>query len=231
LGRSRLFETIISELSSPKSELILVTGSAGSGRTHLLRHLVAEAPQLGYHVAMANDGELVTIEPSTSIADVRLFAEKVANDIAQDSSIVPEHQPTPSGLAEAKHIAAILRELTPLLVVIDGFRPASAFQAWFTDLLIPRLRGRGGRVSAVVADRAEALEPLARFSDLTVALGPLDPDEARMYLRNAAEGLSPELTTDELERYVAATVTEPGLFRALLAVFEASGHRHSGVSS
>ena len=140
-----------------------------------------------------------------------------------------EPQSRRSGLAEAQRIAGILRQLAPLLVVIDGFRPASAFQAWFTDLLIPRLRGRRERVSAVVADRAEALEPLARFADLTVTLGPLDSDEARMYLRNAAKGLSPELTTDELERYVAATVAEPGLFAALLAVFEACGQRSPGV--
>jgi energy-coupling factor transporter ATP-binding protein EcfA2 len=229
MGRRHVFETIMSELAGPKSELILITGPAGSGRTYLLRHVAAAARHLGYQVLTGTDAEPSTIEPSTTIADVQRRVEKFTNSTPRDSGPALEPPSRPSGQVEAKRIAGILRQLAPLLVVIDGFRPASAFQAWFTDLLIPQLWGRSERVSAVVADRAEELEPLARYAALAVDLGPLDSDEARVHLREAAQGLSPELTTDELERYVAATVAEPGQFAALLAVFEACGPRHPGI--
>lgn len=92
---------------------------------------------------------------------------------------------------------------------------------WFTGELIPWLRASGERVAVVITDRAEALPSLNELADLVVTLGPLDPDEVHAHLCRASANFSPELTSEELGRYIQAAVSQPAVLSALLVVFEA----------
>jgi hypothetical protein len=220
IGRRQTFRAIRSRLASSQPSLVIVSGPAGSGRTHLLGYLSAAAESLGYRVLQGTDSDPVTVGPSTTTADLR---RRLQNLNPPDT-----RQPGPRG-DEAQEIAGLFRRLSPLLVLVDGFRPAADFASWLTDALIPRLRQTGGRIAAVVTDNAESLRCLRPLADLAVSLGPLNAGEVRGELSQAATGLSPGLTEEELNSYVEAAAAEPATLSALLTVFRTCSSTHSAT--
>ena len=243
VGRREIFETIKARLASPKPGVIVVAGGAGSGRTHLLRQLAATAQKLGYRVLIGTDAEPIAVEPTTTMADVRRRLQALHNEgiTAVDSAASaaapgpPSAPPAPSvkgtirrginwafsQLDENRETSALLGQLAPLVVAVDGYRPGSAFGLWFTRILIPRLRASDDRVAFVIADGAEAVRSLTDLADLCVSLGPLDADEVRAHLMHAAAGFIPPLTPEEIDRYVTAAVAQPAVLSALSTVFGA----------
>jgi hypothetical protein len=238
VGRGQIFEAIMSQLASPKPGIIVVRGEAGSGRTHLLQHVAPAAEELGYRVLIGTDADPVTIVPSTTMADVRrrLRAMKemgtaVATTVnGRDGKAEPREAKgalrrgldwATSKLDVDREISALLRQLAPLLVAIDGFRPGGAFRFWFTNIFIPRVRAADQQVALVIAGGPEDLGSLADVTDLPVSLGPLDDAEVRAHLSRAAEGFAPPLTPEELEKYVTVATDQPAVFSALSTVFRA----------
>lgn len=225
IGRRKVFQDIRSRLASPEPGVITVAGTAGSGRTHLLRFLALAAEGLGYKVLQGTDAEPLAIEPSTTTADVRRRLQNLITDSTKLEGLAPNDI---SELHDMdRQIITLFRCSSPLLVPIDGFRPAPTFGSWFTSVLIPMLRTSGDRVAVVITDRAEALQSLSELADLAVTLGRLDADEVRTALRRAASGFSPELSSGELDRYVEAAVVQPATLSSLLGVFDACGPAHT----
>lgn len=222
IGRRQTFRTIKSRLAASQPSLVIVAGPAGSGRTHLLRGLAAAADGLGYRVLQGTDSDQVTIGPSTTIADVR---RRLQNLMPADS---PRARAAASG-DDTQGIVELFRRLSPLLVLVDGFRPAADFASWLTDSLIPQLQQTDSRVAAVVTDNAEPLRALRPLADLAVTLGPLNAGEVRSELCQAATRLSPDLTHQELDRYVEAAVAEPATLSALLTVFRTCSATGNGT--
>jgi hypothetical protein len=227
IGRSETFNAITSRLAASTQSLIIVAGNAGSGRTFLLRHVAAAAGQLGYRVLQGSDSEPVTVEASTTVADFRRRFEGLLMEHPQrpylpryelrrdDSDLTAINDPADL------QIMQLIRRLSPVLILVDGFRPSTAFAAWLIESLIPRIRQSADRVAAVIADNQESLRPLRKLADLAVTLGALNSREVRAELTRAATGFSPGLTEAELDQYAKASVTDPATFSALLTVFNA----------
>jgi len=217
----QVHEAIRSRLASSRPGIAVIAGPAGSGRTHLLRHVAVSAKELGYRVLRGTDTEPTAIEPSTTVTDILRRLHSLAVSEPQDgtrSSATPlTTEVTPQ---EHCQIAELLEQMAPVLVAVDGYRPSSTLESWLTCQLIPHLRSSGGRVAIVVADRAEPLRRLSELADQVFALGPLEPEEVRAHLTNASAKLSPPLTSEELARYVDSA-TQPAVLSALLAVFGA----------
>jgi hypothetical protein len=240
VGRRQVFETIVARLAAPKPGVIVVSGETGSGRTHLLGHLAAAAEKLGYQVLAGTDADPVAIEPSTTMADVRRrLAGLDDTGTAVDDQMAggePASASPQRGIKgavrrgfdlaflqwdETREISALFARLAPLMVAIDGFRPNPTFELWFKVVLIPRLRRSHHRVAVIIAGGPGAVQSLEDLADLFVRLGPLDADEVRAQLAQAAVGFSPPLTELELDRYVAAAAAQPAVLSALTSVFGA----------
>jgi molybdopterin-guanine dinucleotide biosynthesis protein len=238
VGRRQVFEAIVSRLDSPKPGVIVVAGAAGSGRTNLLAHLVRSAEERGYQVLSGTAADPVAISPTTTLADVRQRLAAMSGAGAADAPADRETSLTPqrrgvtgalrrgfdrvvSQVSETLEISQLLSQLAPLVVAIDGFEPSPSFSLWFTAMLIPQLRMLNGQVAFVITGGPEALQLLTNLADLAVTLGPLDADEVRACLLDAAAAFSPPLTTAEIDSYVAAAAAEPAVFSALSTVFAA----------
>lgn len=238
VGRRQVFEVIVSRLDGPKPGVIVVAGGAGSGRTHLLRHLTRAAEERGYRLLSGTDANPVAILPTTTMADVRRRLAAMSDAGAADPVADRGNDPTPqqggfkgavrrgfnrviSQLNETLEISELLAQLAPLLVAVDGFEPSPSFALWFTAMLLPQLRTLDGRVAFVITGGPEATRLLTELADLYVTLGPLDVGEVQAHLLEAASGFTPPLTSAEIDRYVAAAATEPAVFSALSTVFAA----------
>ena len=238
VGRRQVFETIVSRLDNPKPGVIVVAGGAGSGRTNLLQHLVRSAGERGYRVLSGTDADPVAISPTTTLADVRQRLAAMAGVSAADAADDREPSLTParrgvagalrrgfdrvvSQASETLEIAHLLGQLAPLVVAIDGFEPSSSFSLWFTGMLIPRLRLLDRQVALIITGGPETLRLLGSLADLAIMLGPLNADEVRASLLDAASAFKDPLTTEEIDRYVAAAAAEPAVFSALSTVFAA----------
>lgn len=184
------------------------------------------------------DADPVAILPTTTMADVRRRLTAMTDAGAADAVVDRGTDPTPqqggvkgavrrgfdrvmSQLSETLEISGLLAQLAPLLVAVDGFEPSPSFALWFTAMLIPQLRTVDRQVAFVITGGPKGVRLLTELADLYVTLGPLDADEVRAHLLDAAIGFSPPLTSAEIDRYVGAAAAEPALFSALSTVFAA----------
>lgn len=180
---------------------------------------------------LGTDTDPAAIEPTTTVTDIlRRLRSLVNTEPETDMPPLASSLTSAAMVEEHRQVATLLRQLAPVLVGVDGFRPSPSLGSWLASDMVPRVRSSEG-VAILVTDRDEALRSLKNSADLFLTLGPLSPQEVREHLIKAATNLSPGLTTQELDRYVDSAVAQPAVLSALLAVFGTYGRAHVETST
>jgi DNA-binding NarL/FixJ family response regulator len=190
----------VTHLKTARPELVLVQGPPRSGRTSFLKALSA--------AAVADEH-----------FDVVLAGDETFLRIALDSTVDDAARAVGAHGRSAEEVAAALEARAPVLVPIDGYRPSPSLARWLTDVL-RQVQATPTPIVTVVADDAEALQPLSSHATALYELGDLDTEHVRSRLHAAGDGLWPPLTEDELTQYVDKARREPAALEALVALFQ-----------
>jgi hypothetical protein len=199
LGRDKLFTSVVGHLQASRPELVLLQGPPRSGRTRFLKALSSAAAVEGFDIVPAGEDTLLRVALHTSIDDA-------AGAIGA------------AGPSAAEAAAALVAR-SPVLVPVDGYRPGPSLARWFSDVLTEVERALAP-VLTVVADDADALQPLSLQATDVYELGDLDLDHVRSRLQAAGNGLSPPLEEEELTQYVDRVRGEPAALEALVALLQ-----------
>jgi hypothetical protein len=162
-------------------------------------------------------------------ADIEFLRAKIEQgwSIGKASAIVrswlgfneasPATQDRP-GRAEIDPLVIALAGRTPLLLLIDDYRPGPAFAAWFEGSFLPDVRRAGAPLVVVITQPPQS--PLERLATDVVKLGPLGRRLVRKTLKDLPE-LDPPLKKKELNDYVAAA-QRPDVLSSLVRVLSLS---------
>ena len=123
-----------------------------------------------------------------------------------------EQQPFERDPSDLHSIVKQLRDLAPVLLLIDLYEPEAAFATWFKDRFIANVKQSGDPIVIVVAGTDLSGLP----ADEEVSLGPLDQQAVRQRLEMIGEQMIPQLEATELNMYVEAACKDPGILHSLL---------------
>jgi hypothetical protein len=227
IGRRREFDLIMTRLGLSQPSIVTIAGPVGSGRTSMLEHVTHAAVDLGYGI-IGDSIEPIVVDATSNETSVlsrlqgRAAEEEPVDEPSSDGWLVRTVKRVVTRYDERRQILELLTQMAPLAVMVDGYRPTTAFGLWITGTLVPGLRESGSRIAFVVADTAERVSAVAAIADLRIELGPLDATEVRDHLGAAAAGLDPPMDPVELEQLVAATTGQPGLVVPLADVLSAT---------
>ena len=240
VGRDGEWDQLSRQLAVRRSGLIVLSGPAGSGRTHLVRRFGALAAQQGY--SSVGVDEPLSLEPTTRLNDVRRTLSALLGTAEQDASGPLDGHVKAQASRVRRLISAVserfdddgsmltlLSEHAPLLVAVDGYEPSPMLGLWVTTRLVPYLRTTSQPVLLVVVDRPERVEPLRDLAVLWLELGGLDVGAVSEHLRSSTLDMVNPLEPAELTAYAAAAAKDPSLLRALDGVLamlprERGGH-------
>lgn len=182
LGRHREWSSAVEVISPPTGDLVVVTGEAGIGKTHLLDQLADRASLLGLAVKW---GHCHRGSQTMPLAPWRVLLADLVDDLDDDAlkvlvgprgpdlaRLVPEvgHrlgvEPSEGGepLALFDSIVAFLRRSvsrTPLLICFDDLHWADAASVRLLTFVVAALRGRPVAFAATWRDNEEVADDLA----------------------------------------------------------------------
>jgi hypothetical protein len=198
IGRDAEVAVFDALLQTDRSRLVLLIGSARSGKAGLLRHLYAQAAAAA-----------CTIVPG-EVADGAEPWLRVDKDLAVDEfrrAVAQPNDPTPSGQQLNRN---------PIVVLVYGYRPEEDFHEFFTRDFVPEIKNSPTPPRIVVV--AGTAGDVARLDGLAtdrVLLGPLPRDQVVAELRAIDAGIDDHLSEHEIEVYANAVATSPSLLGAL----------------
>lgn len=210
LGRTEDFTRAWDAIN--KSPLTLIVGNPGSGRSTLLHSLVGRAR-----------AEEITLGGSLWDGISEYDGPEYLRDQLDPERVLP--------FSENAAIELITRlwsqfdsrspeRLGPeRLYVVDGYRPTSEVDAWFTAMARNLLASRTRGDVVVVVGAAETLGSMIELGPEVVELGPLNEAAVRSHLSDAAQGMEPPLTDRELETYSSAASANPSIVSEFVNVF------------
>jgi hypothetical protein len=229
VGRAEIWRSLVATLDLRKSALILITGPPGIGRTHVLRRFGWAAREAGYTVAGCD--EPLPIEPTTTVRDIA----RTLQTLVGNAETPPPSSRRGSGtwvsrafsslfdhVDDSQRVIATLDGAGPLCIGVDGYAPSVTVQLWISHVLVRYLRTARSPVLLLAVDTPGRLEALRGVADQVHELGPLDVDEVRAHLADAARTIEPPLSVGELDAYVTAGAADPAVFRALVIVLSAA---------
>jgi hypothetical protein len=224
-GRDQYLARIEDLLEKKEAALVLIKGKVGMGKTTFLRAVEHSARRVGYSVA----GGLSVGRDTNELQ----FAHKVYNslgvapaavrstlelppgvkpDVELHTSVAPASEGSRSPLTD---VADALAAAAPVVVLIDEFRPRSAFLNRFVAAYLARVRKKRAAIVTVVGGRKKDLVPLESDADSEIVLERLDEAALRSDFESLGE-LEPPLTAEEIEVYVCEAARSPELAAALL---------------
>lgn len=215
VGRSIEARELLDALAAPKGELVLITGEAGIGKSHLLDFLATQAGAAGMTVAwgVGHPGHRsLTLAPwrailsgLLSIIDDDLLRALGRRRGAELAHLLPEitervgTEPTTSGDEASLHdaVADLLRRLmarAPLVLCCDDVHWFDAASVRLLSYIARTLRGQPGLVAVAWRDgEIETPDTADAIADLVMVAG-----RRRLALAGLDDDAVAELWTNEL---------------------------------
>lgn len=196
--------------------LILISSDAGVGKSRFLHGLAEQSTPAGWTVLPGSGETELSVGPATTQTE---FTGRIRHMLGLPASGDPLHGRATLQVA-APGLARQLAARSPVMLLIDGYRPSPSFAAWFERQLMPDVRRTAAPVVFALAEVPGQLSGcMARAApELVIRLGPLQADTVRSHLTQACRVVEPPLTDDELERYSRAISRDPELLDALVSV-------------
>jgi hypothetical protein len=216
VGRDRELSQIEAILKHGRPALVVVSAATGMGKTSLLREVHERTIKQGWHTAYSDSEGGLSVVPTTT---EETFRQRVLTllDISTEESYFDTltSQSQPSSLHS---LPEHLRRWAPILLIIDGYRPAPDFANWFTTSFIENVTHAGAPLVVVVADQGGNVDGLLPFADKIITLGPLDPRSVKQHFESVGRQIAPPMKEAELDIYVKAACKDPARLVALTRV-------------
>jgi hypothetical protein len=247
VGRDDELATVAAILAKRTSELVLVAGEAGMGKSAFLGELGTRAAADGWTVAQGDGSGELAITPSVTAAtfDRRLrqrlqigtapagaeangnaaLARQARNPPKEGDLLTKIVGGVRSLVASWPGLADLVRDLgtrAPVLILIDGYRPSEPFERSFVLSLLPALRPTGPIV-VVIAESERTLGTLLPIAAVTLRFGPVEEAAILRYFQHLSGGVDPPLSARELEEYARAARRNPHLIGSLTRLLALDG--------
>ena len=222
--RRRELSEILRILNERRAAVITLTGGPGMGKTSLIDSVRSGAATRGWAIAGGGEHGRLAVDPGTRDHQFRRAV------------LASFREPDDSGVVSARRAAAVsvgglavpfvdeLARLSPVLLLIDDYRPSPLFAEWFEDTFLKAIRASPTPVVVVIAppDPERSLDHLATDC---IELEPLEPDVVRSVLMGLNAKLEPPLGESELDVYVREART-PQLLDSLMHVLALASRRN-----
>ena len=244
IGRDAELDRVDDLLAEPSPALVLVVGDPGRGKSAFMREAAARAAKRGWNVARSDDRGDFSITPSTSTIDVGRRLRRMLNlpaRAAVRAAHLARAKAAPSELTGSEAFAdsirqseeapwpgldELLRDLgkrSPVLVLIDGYRPSEGFERSFTGAFLPALMEGRHPVAVVIAERDAPLDNLKPLATEEMPFDPVTPGPVRVYLDEVTRGGACPLSPEELDAYAAACARDPDLIGSFARLLTLQG--------
>lgn len=189
--RTRELKQLLAILARRGPAVIVVRGAPGMGKTMLMGELRGSALVHGWAVAGGDREAPLSIGPRTT--DLTFL-----QDVLTSAGLTADGAPQPRGVKDLVFQELVRR--TPLLVIVDDYRPGEEFAHWFERDFVSLVRTCTVPLVLALPHRpgGGGIEKLA--TDV-VALEELDAAVVRAVLHQLAPRLEPTPTADELDCY------------------------------
>jgi hypothetical protein len=107
----------------------------------------------------------------------------------------------------------------PTVILINGYYPTEAFEAWFINHYMGDLRQTRSPV-VVVAAYPGNVKSLAAFANQEIRLGPLPEQAIGEYLRKLNDDITVKMEESEIKVYTTALSKEPSIIGALTRLLQ-----------
>lgn len=226
VGRDQELERLDAVLQRRRPAVVIVSAEAGIGKTTLLRAAALRAAEGGWATTHSEgEGEL-EVTQTTAYQD---FSDRLSarlgispDEPGLETPSAPEPLPAMaaplSQRAAGKPFDPLVRRLhqhSPVLLLIDGFRPSARFSRWFHSVFVAQVAKTGAPIVVIIADRPREVEALEAAADLVLQLQPPDAAAVRRHFQALGERLAPPMGKTELEVYVQATRQKPEILDTL----------------
>jgi hypothetical protein len=229
VGREPEWRLLQAQLSGGQSALVVITGAAGSGRTHLLREFGRYAAEQGVRTIGVDPDEPLVIEPTTRLNDVRrTLTALIADDETAVDDAVGEAPSEPlvkrfinavsERFGDDQAVMSMISDNAPLVIGVDGYEPSPSLSAWVLTRLLGQLRATDQPVMLIVVDRPDRVAGLASHADLHLELAQLEVDAIAEHLRATTSDATHPLEHEEIAAYAAAASQTPQLLNAFVGV-------------
>jgi hypothetical protein len=226
LYRRRELTDIVGILHERRPAVIELAGGPGMGKTSVIANVRRAAAGRGWAIARGGDEDRFAVDPRTRDVEFRRTV------------LASFREPDDSGVVRARRAAAVaargpavqsdpfvdeLARLSPVLLLIDEYRPSPAFAQWFEASFLGAVRDSRMPIVVIVAapDSEQSLGDLATDR---IELAPLEPKLVRSILMGLDGKLDPPLRDDEIEVYVRGVQT-PQLLDSLMRVLALASKR------
>jgi AAA ATPase domain len=228
LGRKWELDRILGILDRRTPALIVVSGPSGKGKSRLLRTVQACAVRQGWKTVPPQPGDALGIAEQTTRKsflenlDARLPAQAQESfDAGGAEERLPAlSSPNPAS-QRAAHRAepdadalrlARLRQLEPLLIVIDGYEPDAQLERWLFDSFVSEIEQGGEAIVVIIGTEREAVDdPRVEL----ISIGGLDRGEVLKHFEAVGSEIDPPMSAVELDRYVDAACETPSILDSL----------------
>jgi hypothetical protein len=226
--RGRELNSILSVLNDRRPAVVTLTGGPGMGKTSLIDAVRIRAASRGWQVAGGGEHTRLAVDPGTRAEP---FRQAVLGSFREPDDTRVVRARRADAVAIRGHAARFdpfvdeLARLSPVLLLIDDYRPSPTFAEWFEGSFLRAVRGSRMPVVVLIAP-PDPERQLVELATDPIELDPLDPDVVRAELKRLNAALEPPLGETELEVYVRE-VNTPQLLDSLTHVL-ALASRHEG---
>ena len=163
-------------------------------------------------------GAVTGISISSLRADPQ--APSLKADITQRNAVQDERLgPTLTAQSHQRHEAK--EEMRrPTVILINGYYPTEAFDAWFIDHYIDDLCQTRSPVVVVVAAYPDNVKNLAASANQNIRLGPLPEQAIGEYLRKLDDDIAAKMVEGEIKEYTTVLSKEPGMIGILTRLLQ-----------
>lgn len=228
--RSRELNRILEILNDRRPAVIVLTGAPGMGKTSLLDAVRTRAARRGWAIAGGGEDSRLAVDPGTRDHQFRRAVLDSFRQPDDSRSIRARREGAVSGPIRAARVDPFVDELariSPVVLLIDDYRPSPTFAEWFEDDFLVAVRACAAPLVVALAP-PDTGRPLDHRATDPIELQPLETEVVRSALLELDAKLDPPLNESELEVYLHEVDT-PLLLDSLTRVL-ALAFRHEDAT-